>query len=129
MHHKFILQGTPYLPVLRKVMVSIAILDMTTVTAHLNPPNVPLHLDDRHTHSKCLLDQVISFFGEGLEVPAAGVERPGIVPGYTTWIWEAPQVEESYAPQSRAGNGLHTPLLTLRAIKPSDADRLYSSMR
>jgi hypothetical protein len=79
--HKFILQGTPYLSALRKVMVSTAILDMTTVTARLNPPNVPLHLDDRLTHSKCLLDQVISFFGERLEVPAAGVERPGIVPG------------------------------------------------
>jgi len=110
-------------------MVSIAVYDMTFQTTHLNPHYIPLHVNNRHTHSKCLLEQVISFFSERLELPPAGVETPGTTPGTTTWLWEAPRVEESSTPQSHAGNGLHTPLPTLRAIKRSDTNLLHSSTR
>jgi hypothetical protein len=99
------------LPELSKVLVSIAVLDMTTDHPDHNPPG-----EDQLKHIKCLLNQVISLFSERLEVPAAIVEGPAIHPGYMNWIWEAMRVEESYTPHSRLSTGRHTPLLKLRLI-------------
>jgi hypothetical protein len=95
-------------------MLSIAVLDVTFQST--------LHLNDRLTYNKCLLDQVISFFSERLEIPAPGVESRDIATSTTTWTWEAPPLKESYTPQSRAGTRLHAPLLTLRAIKHTQSD-------
>jgi hypothetical protein len=103
-----ILHGTPFLPALRKVLVSIY------------NPSIPLHGEDQRKHVKCLLDQVIAFFSERLEVPADRVEAPGTAPGYMNWIWEAGRVEESYAPHSRPSTGLHAPFPKLLLIYSSE---------
>ena len=77
-----------YLPELRKVVVSIGILDKITAHPDHNPPR-----EGQLKYIKCLLDQAISLFGERLVVPAAIIiEGPEIYPGYMKWIREAMRV-------------------------------------
>ena len=127
--NKFILFYAPYLPVLKKLSVTISDMKVMRLYQFFFPDDgsLPPHILENHQVgiSRWIYDRVISFFCERLEVPAAAVRGTGARRLYEmTWVWEAPRVEELAAPHPTPGNQLHAARPTLHATEPSDLDTL-----